>query len=136
LLIDLEDQEFNVDVDELHIGSHKKVHVRCTRCLEEFTREYRHKHQLHVCPTHTTRSDGVKLKWCNKCSSFLTITSFNNSAARYDGLNSYCKTCFNQSLSSKNNNNVKRNSRKTIEGWLKNYTLAKSSKCKKQGIQN
>jgi len=92
--------DFNIKFSELPDGSHVKIFVKCTRCGEEFLRERRNLHQLHACPTHITRDDGLALKWCNNCASFLAYKCFSNNSARYDKLASWCKTCSNQTQSS------------------------------------
>jgi len=136
VLVDKTISKFNIDPSDLNIGSHKKVYVRCTRCEETFTREYRHKHQRHACPTHSVREDGTKLKWCNNCQMFLTYSCFSSNKARHDGLHSYCKTCAQTTPSSKKNTKKLNDSRKeSLEGYMKWAASTKRSRCNKLGIE-
>jgi dUTP pyrophosphatase len=128
-------QELNVDCSNLSTGSHQKVFVRCLRCGEEFQREYRNLHQLHACPAHITREDGVKLKWCNGCSSFLAYKAFATNNARYDGLASLCKACQCDSPSRKRMHQKFKEKRTTPIGWIKWTVTRKRSECKKRGIR-
>lgn len=134
ILSDKSFRDFNVRVEDLTPTSHKKVWVKCCRCGEEFTREYRHCHQLHNCPTHVEREDGIKLKWCNACESFLTYQCFSKNSARRDGLDSYCKVCKQQTPSSRKNTRGLSQARQSLEGWIKWSLSAKRSRCKKFGI--
>jgi len=128
-------KEFNINITTLVTGSHHKVYVRCVRCGEEFTREWRYLHQLHNCPTYKTREDGTLLKWCNHCKQFITTTMFNVNLARYDKLSSYCKSCSNQCVHNQKQNERKQNERKTnFNSWIKNYLCTKKSRCKKDRI--
>ena len=128
-------QAFNIDCNKLRRGSHQRVFVRCTRCNEEFTREWRRQHQKHACPTHIVRADGKSLKWCNGCSSYLSYNCFSKNTARADGLNSYCKACVNETPSSKKKLQKLRTARiNNIENWIKWTTTRKRSECKKSGI--
>ena len=128
-------KDFNIDISKLHSGSHAKVHVKCTRCNEVFLREFRKLTQLHNCPTKIVREDGTNLKWCNKCFKFLTYDCFNENVARYDGLASHCKSCFNQSEASlKHNANNIFKRKNDIDYWLKRSVSAKKSACIKHGI--
>lgn len=123
-------KEFNIKATQLNPGSHKKVCVQCERCEETFLRERRKLHQLHACPTHIVRDDGIKLKWCNRCKTFLTYKAFSKNNARCDGFNSWCKTC----ASALHDQNRKSTGRETLEGWMKSFLSAKRSRCKKHGI--
>ena len=134
VLVEKTFDDFNIVANDLSLGSHKKVWVKCGRCDEEFTREYRHKHQKHACSTHTERSDGTKLKWCNKCQAFLTYKCFSDNSARCDGLNSYCKTCAQETPSSQRNTILLQENRETLDGWIKWAISTKRSRCKKSGI--
>jgi len=134
VLVDKTFNDFNIVIGELPLGSHKKVWVRCTRCNEEFTREYRHKHQKHACSTHTERNDGTKLKWCNKCHTFLTYNCFSANSARCDGLDSYCKTCKQEMPSSRTNTQQFQDRRNSLEGWISWAISTKRSRCVKSGV--
>jgi len=126
--------ELGIDHNTLGAGSHVKIYVRCRRCGEEFLREYRNLHQRHNCPTHITRSDGTKMKWCNGCSMFLTYKSFTTNNARYDGLSSLCKTCSNARPSAQRHNNTRAIERHTPEGWMKWALSQKKAECRKNGM--
>jgi dUTP pyrophosphatase len=128
-------EQFNTDVLSLEAGSHKKVLVRCTRCEERFTREFRNLCQLHHCPIRKVREDGVELKWCNKCTSWLCLNQFNKNKARYDGLSSLCITCVLSRPSAIRSNNKKAINRKTsLEAWLNNRLRIKKNDSKRSGI--
>lgn len=131
VLVDRTKKEFNIDFDSLSKGSHKKIYVECLRCGQILLRERRYIHQLHACPTHIIRDDGVKLKWCNSCTSFLTHQMFSTSNVRYDKLSSICKTCSQNVPSAKN----RPSRRVTLEGWMKNFLSAKKSRCRKSGME-
>ena len=88
-------QQYNIDCDTLTSGSHQRIFVCCQKCGEEFTREWRLRHQNHSCSINVQKNDDTKLKWCNNCESFLSYQLFNTDPTKSDGLNSYCKTCFN-----------------------------------------
>jgi len=96
-LIERTAKDLHIDYDKLSQSSHQKIYVKCTRCDEEFLRERRHVHQLHSCPTHITRKDGVKLKWCMKCKKFILYEKFQKNDQSNDGLSSICLTCTDES---------------------------------------
>lgn len=128
-------KEFNVDTDSLNEGSHRKVYVKCNRCGEEFTREWRYLYQKHACPLRIKRDDGTELKWCNKCGNFLTLKQFASNSARYDGLHSLCGMCSHGSNSSKKRNEKYGQLRKSnLDYWLKTYCTQKQLTCKKKGL--
>jgi len=135
LLADRTFLDYNVRVEDIPAGSHRKVFVRCLRCQEEFLREFRNLHQLHACPTHIVRSDGEKLKWCNQCAQFLTYNSFGNNTARFDGLNSICSTCLANAPSRRKMHDAFKRSRTTPHGWMRWALSRKFSECKKSGIE-
>lgn len=135
LLIDETLCEFNVDVSKLGVGSHQKVIVRCLRCGEKFSREFRHIGQRHMCATHITRTDGTKLKWCGGCQSYLTYKCFTKNATRYDNLSSLCKSCLSNNPSRKRSDIKKTNRRMTPKWWFKWSISQKRSDCRKKGIQ-
>ncbi len=134
LLIDKTFDELNVDCAKLHIGSHQKVYVKCSRCGEVFLREYRNINQLHACPMHIIRNDGVKLKWCNKCEKFLSYKCFNKNSVRYDKLSSICKVCTGSMPNSKRKHSKMKKDRLTADGWFKWIVSTKKSVCKKNGM--
>jgi dUTP pyrophosphatase len=103
-------------------GLRGKIYVQCQRCNEVFLREQRNLHQFHACPTHIIRN-GVKLKWCNKCKSFLTYEQFDVNDIRHDKLSSLCKICANQSQSFG-----------TPMSWFASEISKKRSECKESGI--
>ena len=79
--------------NDLPEGSHKRVYVKCERCNEVFTREFRHLHQRHSCSARRV-FEGVDQKWCNSCKKWLSVKAhWGEDAARYDGLQAYCKDC-------------------------------------------
>lgn len=134
-LVDKTLKEFNVEFSTLNEGSHKKVYVQCTRCQEVFLRERRHLGQLHNCPTHKIREDGVKLKWCNSCQQFLTYLAFKKNTNRYDNLSSVCQECCNHVPSAIAKNNTRSHKRKTdFNYWLFSYYKNKVAYCKKHGM--
>jgi len=124
--------ELNIDFSQLSAGSHKKIFVKCQRCEEEFLRERRLLHQLHACPTHRIREDGVKLKWCNKCKSWLTYAVFNNDAARCDGLTSWCKDCCAKAYNATSTIKFKPT---TFAEWLDGYYIRKKKMCARDNIK-
>lgn len=134
ILADKTKVEFNLDTANLSAGSHQKVWVKCIRCNEEFTRSFYHVTDLHGCPTHITRLDGQKLKWCNHCKQFLTIICFSKNVKRHDGLSSWCNACAGGSNSAKTHNKNQTAKRKTFVGWLKPYLKSKKSHEEKHGI--
>lgn len=127
-------KELNVDTNKLNLGSHQKVFVRCCSCNEIFLREFRKLYQFHCCPTHITREDGLKLKWCSKCKNFLSYSNFSKNKARIDNMNSYCQACCKTTKSYQKQNQKKINTRKTFDGWLTNYLSNKKNYCKREGI--
>jgi len=93
LQVELTHKKYNIICAELSPGSHQKVVVKCVRCNEIFTREFRNLGKLHFCPLHVVSDDGVKLKWCNKCKQFLSYDAFGSSKTRYDKLSVHCLSC-------------------------------------------
>jgi dUTP pyrophosphatase len=133
-LADKTNKEYNIDILTLDPGSHKKVCVRCTRCEETFTREFRMMYQLHSCPTRKMREDGVELKWCNSCTSWLCLNQFTTNVARKDGLASLCQTCTTQRPSTKRHNASKATLKKSdINVWLRHRLNAVKTKSKRGG---
>jgi dUTP pyrophosphatase len=126
-------KQLNLDTFILNSGSHKKVCVKCTRCGEQFLREFRFINQLHACPIRTVREDGVELKWCNHCKTWLCLNQFTKNAARKDGIASICEQCELTRPTAKRHNLNKENSRKTLAGWIKHRVSAKRAECKRNG---
>ncbi len=125
--------ELRVDISQLRDGSHTKVYVKCTRCGEEYKREFRNLHQLHNCPTYRTIDD-VRQKWCNRCQSFKPTTLFSNNSARHDGLNSRCMSCAQDQGATPARIERLRQKRNNFDGWLSLLFSKKKTECTKHGI--
>lgn len=124
---------YGVSIDTLTPGSHAKVLVRCTRCSEEFSREFRYLYQLHNCPTFRT-INGIRHKWCNKCQLFKATDCFHTNQARYDGFQSQCMACL-QNVGATSTRVAKlRQKRKTFEGWIELFYCNKRCFCRKHDI--
>lgn len=134
LLVDESLSKLSVDSTKLSAGSHTKVLVKCCRCDEEFTREFRNIHQLHNCPTHRI-IDGVNHKWCNKCGCFKEYKFFKENAARHDGFASQCVPCAQDKGVPSGRARRLADLRATFDGWLKRLYSQKKSACLKHGIK-
>ena len=132
-LLEQKTGELGIDVHKLSENSHTKVLVKCTRCLEEFKREFRNLNQLHNCPTHKT-INGSRYKWCNKCKQFKPIDSFHTNITRYDGLAVYCITCVQGTGAPERRIAKLREKRGTFTGWLDLFFCKKKYQCIKYGI--
>lgn len=135
VLIDKTFNELNISFEDLLPGSHKKIYVKCQRCGEEFLRERRNLHQLHACPTHKIREDGVKLKWCNKCKSWLIYAAFSCDESRHDNLASWCKDCCALQYNAKTATKFSGTRLLSFSDWLGDYHIKKIKQCKQEGIK-
>lgn len=133
ILIDKSLTDLSVDVQLLSPGSHTKVLVECTRCNEQFTREYRHLQQLHNCATHRT-IDGHDYKWCNKCGCFKEYQFFKINSIRCDGLSSICIPCGQDMGTTNARIDRLRAQRATFDGWLNRLYIQKKSTCRRYGV--
>ena len=133
VLKELTKEKTNLDYDQLDHGSHKKVFVQCLRCNEIIARERRKIEQLHHCKTRITREDGISLKWCNSCSSFLPLDLFSANNCRYDKMGSLCKSCTSQTDGHKKRRSKWSAGRTTTDGWLKWSISHKRCIAKKYG---
>jgi dUTP pyrophosphatase len=125
-------EKLGIDVSTLHVGSHKRIHAKCTRCNESILREFRHLYKKHNCPIYIVKN-GQDLKWCNCCSKFLLLDVFSKNAARYDGLASRCKSCTKESSIDKEAIRSKKQI-STLDGWMKNLILKKRIRAANVGL--
>lgn len=133
LLEDRTSSELGVMINGLRPGSHTKVFVRCSRCAEEFTREFRNLHQLHQCPAYRT-IDNERRKWCNRCQNFKSPSLFSKNSARPDGLSSQCTGCIQNKGAPPARLARLCALRSTFDGWLKRLICQKKSTTAKDGI--
>lgn len=117
LMVSKTEAETQINALTLPRQSHTKVWVRCTKCNEEFKREFRNIHKLHSCPTHIYNN---QLKICQKCNKYLQLAKFTNG-------NKLCNKC--EKFSS-----AKTAARKTATGWIKWVVTYTESKCKESNI--
>ena len=134
--IERNQRELNLDINKLYNTpcAHVRVYVKCEKCGEEFLREWRHLHRPHACPI-SKYIDGVLHKWCCLCSRFVSKNSFHHSVKHSStGLASYCIDCEKSKYGMRRRNKAKQ-TRNTIDGWIRGIFRNKRSESKKRDIK-